>query len=203
MRTRIMGIGLATLILIPSAYGDAVFQLGNHPQPDEQNVLFQTDQVGPIIDGFTNRSNTLVQFSSMTDTLMATAHGQAKVTAADGLINDITMSVPGHTFLDAIINPFEPAQDNDLVITVTMSDGSTFTFGPYGGTHGNNFLTITTINGELISSVTIDSASGFDDLRQPRISGISGITLVPEPSSLVLLGSGFLGLAFTLRRKML
>jgi hypothetical protein len=39
-----------------------------------------------------------------------------------------------------------------------MSDGTTFNFGPYGSTNGNNFLTITTINNELIKSVTIDSA---------------------------------------------
>ena len=103
--------------------------------------------------------------------------------------------------MDFILNPFKPAVNDDLMITVTMGDSSTFTFGPYGDIHGNNFLTITTINNEVIESVTIDSLGGFQDLRQPRISGISGVTLVPEPSSLLLLGTAVLGLAGTLRRK--
>jgi len=200
VRTRIAGIALATLVLIASAYADAVFETGNHPQPNEENVLFQTDQTGTTIDGFTNRSDTLVQFSSTTDTLMATAHGQAKVGAADGLINDITITVPGHTFLDAIINPFKPASASDLLVTVVTNTG-TFTF-TYGDTHGNNFLTITTINGEVIDSVTINSTSGFQDLRQPRLSGISDVTLMPEPSSMLLLGSGLLGVAILVRRRL-
>lgn len=83
-----------------------------------------------------------------------------------------------------------------------MSDNKTFTF-TYGNTHADNFLTILATNRETISSITIDSASGFADFKQPRISGISGVTLVPEPSSMLLLASGVLGIAPVLRRKIL
>jgi hypothetical protein len=198
LRKNLMVAAIVALAL--PAFGDAVFTLGNNPQPNEQNVLFTTDQTGSPVFGFTNQSNDQVQFSSTTDTLVVTSSGQAKVSAMDGLVNDITFTVPGHTFLDFILNPFKPAANNDLLISVTMSDGSTFNYGPYGGTNGNNFLTITTINGEAIASVTIDSAGGFQDLRQPRVSGVSGAA-VPEPSSLLLLGSSVLGLATVLRRK--
>ncbi|HEY4932290.1 MAG TPA: PEP-CTERM sorting domain-containing protein [Terriglobales bacterium] len=202
MKLKAVGIILVATILVAPAFANAVFTLGNHPQPNEQNILFTSFQSGATVNGFTNFTNTLVQFSSTTDTLVVTAVGQAKVTAMDGLVNDITISVPGTTFEDFILNPFNPAANNDLTITVTMSDASVFTFGPYGSINGNNFLTITTSGGELISSVTVDSVGGFDDLRQPRISGITGAS-VPEPSSLLLLGSGALGILGVLRRKLI
>jgi hypothetical protein len=199
MRTRFFGVALVTLVLIAPAYADAIFTTGNHPQPGEENILFLTDQSGPTVTGHTNMSNTPVTFTSTTDMLSAKG-GQSDIDAADGFINDITISVVGHTFQDLIINPFKPASANDLMVTVVTNMG-TFTL-TYGDTHGNNFLTIETDGGQTISSVTIDSASGFQDLKQPRISGISGVTIVPEPSSMLLLGSGLLGVAMVVRRKL-
>jgi hypothetical protein len=190
---------LLVAIGAPAAYADGVFTLGNNPQPNEQNILFGSTQTGATVFGSTNSTDTAVRFSSTTDVLMVTSSGQAKVTAMDGLVNDITTTIPGFTFADFILNPFKPAVNSDLTVTATMSDGSVFTFGPYGSISGNNFLTITTSGGERISSVTIDSPGGFQDLRQPRISGISP---VPEPSSLLLFGSGALGLMGVLRRKL-
>jgi hypothetical protein len=185
----------------PAAYADGVFTLGNHPQPNEQNILFGSDQTASTVIGFTNLTDTTVHFASTTDVLMVTSSGQAKVTAVDGLLNDIIITIPGSTFGDFILNPFKPAVNSDLTVTVTMSDASVFTFGPYGSINGNNFLTITTSGGELISGVTIDSPGGFQDLRQPRISA-SAVSPVPESSSLLLFlfGSGVLGLGVLWRK---
>jgi len=195
----ILGISLSTLGLIAPAYGTITFTEAQIPQPQEQNILLTAPLTGMTITGLTNHSDTLVQFTSTTNTLTSKG-GQADI---DGfpvahpptLIHDITMSMPGFTFNDAIINPFKPGASGDLIVTVRTNDGSFM--HTYGSDTGNNFLTITTAFGEHIDSVTVDSASGFQSLGQPRISG--ALTPIPEPSTFLLMGSGLL--AFLLIQK--
>lgn len=191
----IKSLALAALAFASAlpAHADAVFTTGNHHQPNEENILFNTAETGMTIAAHTNRSHTGVQFTSTTDILEAKG-GQSDIDAADGELNNITFTVPGHTFNDFILNPFKPAAAGDLMVTAVTNTG-TFTF-MYGDVHGNNFLTITTTGGEVLDSVTVDSVSGFLDFKQPRVSGISGVTLVPEApaASLMLLGGSLLGL---------
>jgi len=98
-------VAIALTILITPAFADAVFTLGNHPQPNEQNILFHTDQMATTIDDFTNQSNTEVVISFTVNTLMGT-EGQSDIDdASGGLLHDITFTVPGHTFSDFIFNP--------------------------------------------------------------------------------------------------
>jgi len=190
-------VSFAVLIMLWSgvAQATAIFTLGNNPQPDEENILLGGDETGTTVTGTTNQSNTTVNFSSTTDTLTEPSAGQARIEALDGLINNIAVTVPNNTFADLIVNPLCPPGSGgcgDATVTVVTNDG-TFPF-TYSLGNGQNFLTITTINNEIISSVTIDNTTGFADLRQPRISGIGG-SPVPEPSSIILFGSGFVGLA--------
>lgn len=193
-----LALGLASAV---QANADIVFELGNNPQPGEENILLKPDnQMGSTIFGITNQSGITVNFSSITDILENPAQGQAKIEAQDGAINDITISVPGHTFTDLIFNlEIGKLGSSTANVTVNASDGI-FPFQYTLGV-GNNFLTIIATNGETINSVTIDDSTGFFDLKQPRISGLSG-TNVPEPAALFLLGSGlFLG-AKKIRRRL-
>ena len=77
-------------------------------------------------------------------------------------------------------------------VCIVRADG-TFTFN-YNLGNGNNILTITTANGETRSSVSLSVADGgFNQLQQPRVSGIA-TTPIPEPASMVLFGTVLSGL---------
>src|SRR5215469_1742602 len=177
MRAKILGSALAALLLTASAYANVVFTLGNPGhQPGEENIMFHMATTGNPIFGFTNISNATVQFSSTTDTLRASG-GQADIDAVDGFVNDILVTTPQHTFKDLIINPFKDVADGDLHITVVANDG-TYPMPPpftYGKMTGQNFLFINATGSTEIKSVDIVSDSGFQDLKQPRISDIEEV----------------------------
>ncbi len=191
--------GILVGSLLPQAFADNItFTEGNHHLADEQNILFHAEQVGSSIMGFTNVSDTGVEFSSTTDVLIGHG-GQAAIHAQDGEINDITITVPGHDFAGFVFNAFEPVNNNDLPVTVLDVDGNHFTY-QFGSQHGENFLSIVDGSGDGIASITIDSPGGFAELRQNRIGDISAGS-TPEPSSWLLLGSGVVAVAGALRRR--
>ena len=59
----------AVLVLAAApCYGGVVFQIGNHPQPGEENVGLNTGTTGTTVFGVTDQSGIQVAFSSITDT---------------------------------------------------------------------------------------------------------------------------------------
>lgn len=162
------------------AQATVVFTPGNNPQPDEENVIFETSQTGTTITGDTNQSNTQVRFTS-TESLSTHGNGQASLVATDGnpITGTVTFTVPGHTFDDYIFDPMHGT--GTATVTAVATDG-TFTDSISLG-NGQNFLTITTTGGETISSVAISAPGGFATYDQPRVSGLAA---VPAP----LIGHG-------------
>lgn len=181
------------------AKADSVtFTIGNNPQQDEENVLLSSGATGTTVFGTTNQTQLQVRFSSTTDTLVEPSSGQARVEAQDGLVNNITISVPNGTFHDIILNPFFGSGTAN--VSVLTANNQVFNFA-YTLSNGQNFLTIVADPGTSIFSVTINAAGGFTDLRQPRISGAALNTSVPEPATMVLLGFGLFGTASFIRKR--
>lgn len=204
MRIQSVAVFLSLIALIAlsvtTAKADSVtFTIGNNPQQDEENILLNSGLNGTTVFGLTNQTNLQVAFSSTTETLVEPSSGQARVEALDGLVNNISISIPNGTFHDIILNPFFGSGTAD--VTVVTANNETFTFS-YSLSNGQNFLTIVADPGTEIFSVTISAASGFTDLRQPRISGAAATTTgsVPEPTSMLLFGSGLLGIATAFRK---
>ena len=216
MKPFVLAICISVLTPVIS-WADIIFTLGNNPQPNEENVLLNSGATGSTVTGTLNQSGLLVDFTSITQTLIAPSNGQARVEATSGgaqvPLRDISFALAGGTFTDAIFNPFlgtigTAGTANILVIpNDAFGNPEAAALFSYDLANGSNFLTVTTSNGETINSVSISGAfgldAGFTDLRQVRISGASIPTgTVPDNgSTLTLLGGSGLALAL-LRRKL-
>jgi len=153
------------------------------------------------IEGITHQTGTMVAFSSTTNILRGTSGHAAVISESGGLLHNVTITAPGFFFSSILIDPVEK-QRGDITVIVRLRGGHIQDF-TYPGTTGNNFLTITTVHSELISSVTVNSSVGFESLAHTRFrSGTGSFTPVPEPSTLGLVGTSLVGLFGMVRRKL-
>jgi len=191
----VLGLGLAG----GGAQAEVIFTLGNHPQPDEQNLFFEAaDTVpGTHLTGEIDHSGVFVNFSSLFakdpaslgggstgQTIVANGIGQADIVCATNCVNNgggadsaqltslqITPSA-GQGFHDFILNPTHGHGDMNVFVRDNL--GNNFHFDLR---QGQDFLTITTANNEAITLIQLSElatgtgAFGWSDLAQPRISG--------------------------------
>ena len=185
-----------------AARADIILQSGNIPQTDE-NVLLNTGITGNPIFGTTNQTGFAVRFTG-NEQITAPANGQARIEAVDGAFTYLMVDLLGASYTSLILN-LDAVLGGTVDFRVTETNGQVNNFTNLAvGDAGENFFTITAINGQRIQSVEFfaDVPVTFVDAAQFRIGGAQATTtVIPEPASLMLLGTGLAGLAARYRKR--
>ena len=114
----------------------------------------------------------------------------------NAVFNSLAVSVPtGFVFTDLV---FDTLKNTDITITGFLNAAFVGSYSNNALPNGlNEFLTMA-INGSAFTSLVLTSATGFSQIKQFEISGVSQ---VPLPGALVLFGSGLVGLGVLSRRR--
>jgi len=143
-------------------------------------------ETGTTVFGNINVTDTLVQFTS-TQVLMTPSQGQARIESVPAnILNNLNTTIPGFDFSEAVFN-LDATANGSATINAFDQSGTLFSFLlPLSGS-GQNFFTLTTAGGELISRVAFTSTVGLADVAQIRFGGLAA---VPAP----IAGAGLPGL---------
>jgi hypothetical protein len=202
-----------------TAWADPItITVGNPGNQNTDNVLFNNGALvhaGTLVQGDFNGAGAgfIVDFTSASGNgNLGVSGGQAVLVGGAGNLpfTNVTVQLEnGATFKKLILNidvtnGLQPPTQVQFTVNYTLMGGQVFNQVFTVDTNGQNFFGIEALEGAVINSVTVQAVGNttFAEINQWRMGGFSSPNSVPEPASMFLLGSGIVGTAGALRRRL-
>ena len=194
--------------------------VGNPGNQDTDNVLFNNGSLvhsGLLVQGDFNGAGAgfIVDFTSASGSgILGVSGGQAVLVGGTGNVpfTNVTVQLENNaTFTKLILNidvtnGLQPPTQVQFTVNYTLMGGQVFNQVFTVDTNGQNFFGIQAAEGAVINSVTVQALgnTNFAEINQWRMGGFSNPNQnpVPEPASLFLMGSGLVGAAGAVRRRL-
>jgi PEP-CTERM motif len=208
------------VIASSTAFADPiVITIGNPGNQNTDNVLFNNGSLvhsGALVQGDFNGSGAgfIVDFTSASGNgNLGVSGGQAVLVGGTGNtpFTNVTVQLEDNaTFKKLILNiditnGLPPPTQVQFTVNYTLMGGQVFNQVFTVDTNGQNFFGIEAFEGAVINSVTVQGLGNttFAEINQWRLGGFAPANEpVPEPASLFLMGSGLLGAAGAIRRRL-
>ena len=220
-RLILASVAFAIMVMASStAWADPItITVGNPGNQDTDNVLFNNGNLvhsGLLVQGDFNGAGAgfIVDFTSASGNgNLGVSGGQAVLVGGAGNtpFTNVTVQLEdGATFRKLILNidvtnGLPPPTQVQFTVNYTLMGGQVFNQVFTVDTNGQNFFGIEAFEGAVINSVTVQGIGNttFAEINQWRLGGFAPANEpVPEPASLFLMGSGLVGAAGAIRRRL-